>query len=56
MATKKIKVGKEVIVKEESGSKYTGEVVRVESQKNGFANLSQNNELIVLNMSVKYLR
>lgn len=56
MAKKKLRAGIYVIVKAESTSKYAGELLRIDSLNNGFANLSQNNEIAILNMPVKYLR
>ena len=50
MAKKKLRAGLYVIVKVESTSKYSGELLRIDSLRNGFANLSQNKELVVLNM------
>ena len=56
MTAKQAKVGKSVIVKEESNSKYAGEVLTIASLKNGYVTLTQNNEVQVINMPIKYLR
>ena len=56
MTTKQAKVGKQIIVKEESGSIYSGEVLKIHSVSNGFANLTRNNKVQILNMPIKYLR
>lgn len=56
MTEKQAKVGKSVIVKKKSTSKYAGEVLTIASLNNGYANLTQNNEVQIINMPIKFLR
>lgn len=56
MTLKKAKVGKAVIVKQESGSAFAGEVLTIKELNQEYATLTQNGEVQILNMHIKYLR